>query len=121
VTKNRARLARERAGLSIGQACKLLGVERAELQRIEELDSEFADTTRDLRDLMLDIYAVNREWLAGDVPRHDYARVDQINGADKLTFHDRDVIAEFMASMPRDARTPDERLAAIARRKVGES
>jgi hypothetical protein len=68
----------------------------------------------DLRDLMVDIYGVNYPWLAGEVPLHDYASIDKMNGADKLVFKDRDDLAMFAASMPRDGRSYMERLADIA-------
>jgi hypothetical protein len=100
-TKNRTKLARERAGLSVNQACKLLIVERDDLVKIEEDDVAFADTGRDLIDLMHEVYGVNPQWMAGEVPQHDYAHVDKMVGADKLTFHDRDILAEFAASMQR--------------------
>lgn len=100
-TKHRAKLARERAGLSVGQACKFLKIAREELTRIEESDAAFADADIDVRDLMCDIYAVNRTWLQGLVPQHAYTIVDKIPGADKLLFKDRDTIAEVFASKHR--------------------
>lgn len=69
-TRNRTKLARERAGLSVGQACKLLGLAREVLLCVEETDSAFNDIG-DVRERMADIYGVNPEWLAGDVPRHN--------------------------------------------------
>lgn len=99
-TKHRAKLARENAGLSVGQACKMLGLTREELTAIEESDQAFADVPDDVGVMAL-VYGVNREWLAGEIPRHDYAAVDKIDGADRLTFHDRDVLAETLAAMPR--------------------
>jgi len=103
-TKNRARLARQNAGLSVGQACKLLEVDREVLVAAEESDEAFEDLDAGDRDFMSDIYGVNRAWLLGEVPRHDYAAVERIAGADALAFHDRDVIAELMASRPRGDR-----------------
>jgi transcriptional regulator with XRE-family HTH domain len=97
-TKNRARLARDRAGLSVGQAAKLLGVDPDVLTRWEESDAAFFDAPWVS---MADVYGVNIEWLTGECDRYDYATVKSIPGADELTFHDRDVIAEFAASMPR--------------------
>jgi hypothetical protein len=103
-TKNRARLARQNAGLSVRQACELLEIDREVLVAAEESDEAFEDL--DVGDLkfMIDIYGVNRAWLLGEVPRHDYAAVKQIAGADSLTFRDRDMIAELMASRPRGDR-----------------
>lgn len=104
---NRARLARERAGLSIGQAVKHLGIEHERLVCVEESDVAFAK--EDVAD-MAKAYGVRVEWLTGEVERYDYANVAKMKGAEELSFHDRDVIAEFAASMPR----PDD--LTIARR-----
>lgn len=121
-TKNRAAKAREQAGLSFGQAAKLLGIKREDLIGIEEIDEAFFALDDDLRDLMLDIYGVNYPWLAGEAPLHDYASVDAMEGADKLSFKDRGSLAELMASRPRDVGGAQEildtaRKRAMARRK----
>lgn len=109
--KNRSKRARERAGLSIGQAAELLGVSRDDLIAIEESDSKYADANRNR---MCDVYAVNLDWLSGDADLHDYAAVDRMRGANDLTPHDRGVIAEFAASMPRREST-DQRVELQAR------
>jgi hypothetical protein len=101
MTKNRTKLARERAGLSIGQACKILGLERDYLIGIEERDDDFEQMHPSVHRTILDRYQVNPEWLSGDREQHDYAALDAINGADRLIHHDREIIAEFMAAMPR--------------------
>lgn len=101
MTTNRSKLARERAGLSVGQACKMLDVNREYLISVEETDPVFETADEALLSKMADFYGVNREWLAGTSPLRDYERFDAIPGADKVSFHDRDVVAEFMASMPR--------------------
>lgn len=95
---NRARRAREMAGLSIEQAVMHLGVERVRLLRIEESDEAFAGAK--IAD-MAKAYQVSVDWLTGEADRCDYATVVKMKGAENLSFHDRDVIAEFAASMPR--------------------
>jgi hypothetical protein len=101
VTRNRSKLARERAGLSIDQAVKMLDVEREQLISIEESDATFFDyADQELRIQMADIYGTNLAWLAGDIPRYDYDAVKRVKGADTLSFHDRDVVAEFIAALP---------------------
>ncbi len=100
---NRSRLARERAGLSVGQAAKLLALTRDDLIRIEELDSAFwdADHAR-----LCDVYGVNGEWLSGRRDQRDYAALKGIPGAEDLPFHDRDIIAEVMAARPQRSAKP---------------
>lgn len=97
-TKNRSRIARERAGLTLLQASTILGITAETLIWIEEADSAFADADHAA---MADVYGVNVEWLRGDVPQFDFPAVDKINGADKLYYSDRQTIAEFLASTPR--------------------
>ena len=116
--KNRARLAREHAGLSLGQAAKLLGIDRLEVERIELTDDAFA-AAGVIRDHMAEIYAVNPEWLAGDRDRYDYAAVDGMRGAENLTPHDRDILAEFAAAMPRDNRSIAERIDGVRKTTAG--
>lgn len=99
VAQNRCRRAREHAGLSVTQAAKQIGIDRDDLLRIEIFDSSFwdADTHK-----IADVYRVNPAWLSGEAELRDYAAVDAIPGArDTLTFHDRNVIAEFMAARQR--------------------
>lgn len=100
-TKHRAARARERAGLTVGQAAKLLDTTSAWLVDVEASDEAFGDVGADMIEVMCDVYGVRVEWLRGDVPLHDYTAVDGMRGAENLSFHDRDVIAEFAASMPR--------------------
>lgn len=96
--KNRARRARVTAGLSIGQAVSLLGIDRDSLLRIEEPNAVLGE--EDCRKLA-DVYGVNEEWLCGQIELRDYDALDRIAGGRELPFHDRDILAEFMASMPR--------------------
>lgn len=110
--KNRCKRARERAGLSVDQAAKILGITTDGLLLIEEDDSCYAIADRANID---SIYAVNVDWLGGDAELHDYASIEKIRGADRLTFHDRDVLAEFAASLPRK---PAKTIACLPRDKV---
>lgn len=98
MTKNRAMRARKHAGLSLGQAAKLLNMPSTDLIAIEERDSDFSDADHER---LADVYGVNVPWLKGEVELRDYASVDKIRGAAALTKHDRDVMAEFAASMTR--------------------
>jgi hypothetical protein len=99
MTTNRAKLAREHAGLSLGQAVKLLGI--AELLIIEESDSAFADLAEPDRTRMAELYGVNLEWLTGEGERYDFKAMAGVRGWDEISDHDRYVVAEFAASMPR--------------------
>lgn len=109
--QNRAKRAREHAGISIGQAARLLGMTTDELLMIEERDSSYANADQSR---LAEIYCVNLEWLSGTSERYDYETVKNMRGADSLTFHDRDIIAEFAASMPRK---PAKTLAEIRNEK----
>jgi len=104
---NRSKLARERAGLSVGQAARIFGVDRDDVLRWELMDSAFADAPQAQ---LADVYGVNLEWLRGEVPQHDYSAVDGVRGAEKLTSNDRDIIAEFAAAMPRGTGNAADRL-----------
>jgi transcriptional regulator with XRE-family HTH domain len=94
---NRSQLARERAGLSIGQAARLLNMSTSDLGAIEERATIMPDHANRLAE----VYQVRVEWLAGEVELRDYSVVDGMRGADGISPHDRDVVAEFTASMPR--------------------
>lgn len=115
--RSRAKLAREQSGLSLRQAAKMLDVDSHDLLKAEEYDAEFDGLEVDVVRLMCDVYGVNEPWLRGDVDRYDRKRVDEMAGADKLTFHDRDVIAEFVASMPRGGGSFKERVERIRDRR----
>lgn len=123
MTTNRAKLARERAGLSLGQAVKLLGA--ANLLLIEESDSAFADTTEVERTKMCIVYGVNLEWLTGERERYDYAAMAGVKGWDEISEDDRNTVAEFAASMPRKkAKTLEEienRVIDSAMNKLGDA
>jgi hypothetical protein len=95
--KNRAKRARERAGLTYGQAARLLNMPSGDLMGLEERDSEFANADHTK---LAEIYGVNVEWLRGDSDRCDYDSIKDVRGYDELSFHDRDVVAEFAASLP---------------------
>lgn len=96
-TLNRSRRARESAGLSIGQAARLLGVATDQLCRVEEHDAAYADADPAR---LADLYGVNVKWLSGHAELRDYEPLKSMSGADRLTFHDRDVLAELYASLP---------------------
>lgn len=127
MTEHRFKLARERAGLSLGQAAKLLGIERVELEHAEastlntwcgrigcpggtlhahDIDDKMFTTPEQLAE----VYGVNVPWLIGAVPQHDYEAMKDARGYDKLTEHDRDVVAEFAASIPRGGGTFADRV-----------
>lgn len=100
--KNRCALARRRAGLSVGQAAKLLGVERVVIDQFEAADvDDIHEDGITFAGRMAELYRVRLEWMLGDVERYDYAAADAMRGADKLPPVDRDIVAEFAASMPR--------------------
>lgn len=95
--KNRAKIARERAGLSVGQAARLLWMLDEDVLLTEQSDvacSRYASR-------LADYYGVNIPWLLGEVDRCDYEALKGVRGAEGLTFHDRDVIAECLAALPR--------------------
>jgi transcriptional regulator with XRE-family HTH domain len=100
VPKHRARRARERAGLSVEQAGALLGLKQEHLLILEDLQAVFDNTDLNVRVRMADYYGVNYEWLTGEVPLYDFEAVDKIKGVADLSFHDRDILAEFAAALP---------------------
>ena len=95
---NRCRRARENSGLSVGQAACLLGVPVDQVKRVEDDDAAYVafDPRR-----LADLYGVNLDWLSGRSELLDYVAVRQIDGADRLLFADRDMIAELLASRSR--------------------
>jgi len=97
---NRCRRARESAGLSVGQAARLLGVPTDQVRGVEESDAAYAeaDPAR-----LADLYGVSVDWLSGRGALRDYAALKAIAGADELPFADRDTIAELLASRRRDS------------------
>jgi transcriptional regulator with XRE-family HTH domain len=95
---NRSRRAREHAGLSVGQAARTLGLSIEQVQRIEESDAAYADADPPR---LADLYGVNVEWLSGRVELCDYALIKNLANADRLSFRDRDMLAELYASWPR--------------------
>jgi DNA-binding XRE family transcriptional regulator len=108
--ENRCKLARERAGLSAGQAARVLGVDREVITLIEAADVDDIDEELvTFAGRCAEAYGVNLEWMLGEVPRYNHDAWKGVRGYDDLSFHDRDVIAEFAASMPRGrARKPGE-------------
>lgn len=100
--QNRYVRAREQSGLSSCQAARLLGITVAEPRAVEITQRSCCTITAGR---LADIYGVSVEWLTGEAPYRDYAAVDRAPGAHALTFHDRDVLAEFMA-LARRRETP---------------
>lgn len=74
----------------------MLGLTVEDLTRIETSDDAYAVADRQR---LANVYGVNIEWLDDDRELRDYSAVDGIAGADRLTSHDRDIIAEFAAAM----------------------
>lgn len=97
---NRYRKARERAGLTLGQASRILGIAITDLSGMELCSVE---ATEAALTAMRDHYQVGRSWLVGEAPLRDYKTIDAMKGADKLSESDRDTLAEFAASLPRKA------------------
>jgi DNA-binding XRE family transcriptional regulator len=94
VAENRFARARAYAGLSLGQAAKLLGTSRAELEAIERGDIAIEPQC------LADLYGCSIAWLIGEKPLHDYDRLNRIPGGDTLYSGDRAKIAELLASLP---------------------
>lgn len=97
--KNRMAKARERAGLTITQACKLLSVPPMVLLGCEERDEDF-DAISDQHEHIADMYGVHVEWLTGERDLRNYDAMKDVRGWEDLSMHDRDVVAEFAASLP---------------------
>lgn len=98
MNKNRSGQARKQSGLSLAQSARLLRMEIDELKRVEESDASYASTDR-VR--MASVYGVDIEWMDGAREVRDYASIDRMRGAGRLSAHDRDALAEFAASLPR--------------------
>lgn len=114
-TKHRAKLARRNAGLSVGQAAKLLDLTTAEVIKIDETDEAFADADHAR---LADVYAVNLPWLRGEVEQYDYERMNKVPGfADLESTSDKAILAEFAASIPCSDKSADDRLDAVRKKK----
>lgn len=96
--KNRSKLARRNAGLSVSQAARLLNVTVEEVIKWEDSDLVFGNIGHQN---MCDVYGVNGKWLAGAGDRFNHDAIKDVKGYDELSFHDRDILAEFAAAMPR--------------------
>jgi len=102
MNENLIRVARENAGLSVGQAARLLSVERAVIEEFEAADpDDILDEFPAVADRMADLYGVCMEWMLGQVPRYDDDAVRDIDGYDRLSVHDRKTLAELLASRRR--------------------
>lgn len=97
MSENRTKRARERAGLSIGQAAKILGWDLTQLGLLENPEVELTDAEANK---LADVYGVNVPWLRGETPLRDEKRMMDVNGWDELSRHDQNVISEFAASLP---------------------
>jgi transcriptional regulator with XRE-family HTH domain len=97
-TLNRSRRARESAGLSVGQAARLLGVSADQVRLVEENDSAYTDFDPPR---LADLYGVNLDWLSGRSELRDYEPLRNLQGVDELSFCDHDMLAELYASLPR--------------------
>ena len=69
-----------------------------QLRCVEENDAAYADANVPR---LAEIYGVNIEWLSGRCELHDYEPLKSLTNADRLSFRDRDMIAELYASLPR--------------------
>ena len=96
--KNRCKEAREQAGLSIGQAARMFNISVECLDLFEQPDVITPDHNRIA---MADRYGCSEEWLRGEGPDMDYATIKAMKGSEDLSFHDRDILAKFAASLPR--------------------
>lgn len=98
----RLRLARERAGLSQGQAARLLAMHRPTISEIE------AGNRRVLAEELekfADLYDVGELWILGKVDEEDLVLKMAARGIDRLTDDDREKLISLLASLPG---TPDE-------------
>jgi len=109
---NRSERARMHAGLSVGQAAKFLKMDRDDLIRSEKAET----LDDDLVPKLCDVYYVWSEWIKGEVPQHDYESIDKmvvcsrnVDVGEPLTSHDRDILAEFAASMPHNTKTSEKK------------
>lgn len=92
----RYKRARERAGLSEEQAGKLLGQDGDFIRGVED-GTEVV--TPNGNAWLAALYGVSIPWLLGEVPQYDYDAMKDVPGWDDLTDHDRDVVAEFAATL----------------------
>ena len=92
--------ARELAGLSVGQAARVLGVPLAELRAVESGQASSPALTNER---LADVYGCSIAWLAGSVPQHDFAAINRILDGREMYFRDREAIAELLAALPRRA------------------
>lgn len=94
--RNRSEIARMRAGLTLSQAAKYTDISHDDLLKIE-VDEHLSDN---VARKLAEVYGVSLEWITGAVPRYNYDAMKDVAGYEALTQHDRDVVAEFAASLP---------------------
>lgn len=99
MSDNRMKKARERAGLSIGQAARLIGVASQVIMDAE--NSDVSEVSSGLTARMAEVYMVDPDWMLGVTPQYDRDAMKDAKGYDQLSTHDRDVIDEFAASLPK--------------------
>lgn len=97
--RNRIAKARTNAGLSIGQAAKLVGVERSVIEEAEKANVN--DLASGLTTRMAEVYLVDPDWMLGVKPQYDREAMKEAKGFENLSTHDRDIIQEFAASLPK--------------------
>lgn len=96
---NRCKKAREQAGLSLQQAARVTGIAVETLHTFE--DPKDPGPPEEMAQVIASYYGCSVEWLLGNGPDRDYATVKAMKGSEQLSDHDRDVLAEFAASLPR--------------------
>lgn len=97
---NRYTRSRESAGLSIGQAARILGSTVVALRLVERTRAPYHTLTNAR---LADVYGCSVEWLTGQVPYLDVAAIDRIPGGRDLPYRDREALAELLGSLPRRA------------------
>lgn len=95
---NRYARAREQAGLSIGQAARILGSTVGAVKLVERTQAPYLALTNDR---LADVYGCSVEWLTGQVPYLDVAAIDRIPGGRDLPYRDREALAELLGSLRR--------------------
>lgn len=95
---NRYARARELAGLSLGQAARILGSTRDDLAIVERDQRPIGALTNDR---LADVYGCSIEWITGQVPHVDLAAIDHIPGGRDLPYRDREALAELLGSLRR--------------------
>jgi len=104
------------AGLSIGQAARLIGVERPVIEEAEKAD--VGDLASGLTTRMAEVYHVDPDWMLGVKDQYDRESMKGARGYDALSKHDKDIVDEFAASM---SKKPPKTLAQIAEERSADA